>query len=123
MTHTDFEFPTELSIELAEAAVKYLYEETWDAEEDAFSVYKDYSGRGMYGKTCIGFNIQDNSVTLGNISTAIVNAAIDLYWDDWVDHQLTPTSYDVQDVQQFMESARRLVPKRQDNLGLGMIYY
>ena len=76
----------------------------WEAR-----VYKDYSGRGMYGRTCTGIVTTAPAAIVG---AAIVAAAMDNLLEG-------DSIRDSEDVKELF----CLIPTRSDNLGLDMIYY
>lgn len=78
-----------------EAAADILRESGYEAE-----VREDYSGRGMYGRTCCGIITNASGPMVGySITCAMSDLGIDPF--DWVD----------------------LIPKRWDSMGLQSIYY
>jgi hypothetical protein len=79
---------TTFTVEAAQAAVERLEDEGYEA-----SVYPDYSGRFMYGETCVGIVTSPGaSLALGAALAAVGVAAEDM-------------------------------PRRTDNMALDMIYY
>lgn len=65
------------------------------------SFYPDYSGRGMYGRTCPAIVTDAPSALVGFMVAAVVAGDDETYIEDHTD----------------------LVPTRSDNMGLSMVYY
>jgi len=63
--------------ELAEAIVEALNESGFEAE-----LYEDYSGRGMYGRTCTGVSLEGD---IADALEAVISCA-----DKFVDEDLDP---------------------------------
>lgn len=73
---------------------------------------RSYSGRGMYGKSCLGITVESGQ--LGDIMACIVDACTELGRDADDDHAYPA------DVEKICEALRHM---SQDSLGLGMIIY
>nr|DAV75459.1 MAG TPA: hypothetical protein [Caudoviricetes sp.] len=71
-----------------------------------YEFYPDYSGRGMYGRKCIGISHRD---TTANVITRLAAHLIESVNDDAIDNAIV--------------ILRRLKDARQDSLGLGTITY
>ena len=86
-----------MEMELAEKLVFVLNECGFDA-----SVYENYSGRCMYGKSTPGV---DTEASIGDILTSVI-----MFADEFIDRSNYPLFNDIKKI-------------RSDQLGLGMIYY
>ena len=75
------------------------------------SVRADYSGRGMYGKTCIGVESAYGSVYEGAVKLALMMV---LSGDP---HRQDLSWYEVQDLMNDLPNSRS------DSMGMGMIVY
>lgn len=64
-------------------------------------VFPDYSGRGMYGRTCPAIVTDAPAALVGFMVAAVVAGDDETYVEDHTD----------------------LVPTRSDNMGLSMVYY
>ena len=76
------------------------------AIDDTFNTYS-YSGRGMYGKKCLAFNI-DSSVA-GAVAR-VISSYIDLY-------DLYDIPSDIHDIEYMFKTCE------QDSMGLGTVLY
>jgi hypothetical protein len=84
-------------------------------ENAGYEYQDDYSGRGMYGKTCVGISTDDDlSEVIGNLFRSFS----DIYFDtdgSNVDQEVYQTTFN-----EFCEIIKNT---SSDSLGLGSIYY
>lgn len=90
-----------MNIEFAQSLVEKLSDIGYYAE-----IHKDYSGRGMYGKTCVGIVADPGLGMIIGYCAALVVA-------DQSDDIVDLFSFDV----------RRELPTRSDSMGHQTIYY
>lgn len=98
-----------LTLEIAEKAVDLMEEAGIDA-----SVYEDYevySGRCMYGNTCVGITTGASGAVLGHYITA---AYVELHEGEIESGR---------DAIETIIKAQRYLPKRTDSMGYDTIYY
>jgi hypothetical protein len=74
--------------------------------DEGYEFYPDYSGRGMYGRRCIGISHKD---TAAEMMTRLAAYLLENLNDDVIENAAA--------------ILRRLKDARQDNLGLGTITY
>lgn len=86
---------------------KHALQKLVEAADEDFKV-RSYSGRGMYGKTCLGIDI-DRDTSLGDVFASILEAIAN---DESVVNE-----------DGLIEAAEALRGMRSDNMGLGTIYY
>jgi hypothetical protein len=88
---------------------------TLDANNVKFSLYSNYSGRSMYGDTCLGFVVDskgDCNSLLVNITHQITSQFTDGQMDD--DRMVDSP---IMDLMQYLSNAKI------DNMGRGFIVY
>lgn len=92
--------------EIAEIIVKAAK----DKELDGFSIYENYSGRGMYGKTTTGVNFPNKSSLL----QAVAAASVMICYKTMIDESNVITLSD------FIEELGKI---SQDNMAMDYIIY
>lgn len=108
--------PRVLTRELADAVEEVLQNQGYEAY-----LHAAYSGRGMYGDTCIGFS---GDFSESDLTFAFIEAATEMYWNDYIhDMEVDGIMPGPDDVIEFITEIKEVVPQRRDNLGRGMIYY
>ena len=92
----------------------YLLEVVEDGFEDV-SFRKDYSGRGMYGRNCVGI-----SGSMGDCQAAIAEAIIQA----GIDSQTVQLGSSREETDEFFrQSVRTLLDYNEDSMGRGVILY
>ena len=86
---------------------KHALQKLIEGSDEDFKV-RSYSGRGMFGKRCLGIEV-DREYSLGDVFAAILEAIAN---DDCVLNE--------QGLEEAAEAFRNM---SSDNMGLGMIYY
>lgn len=80
-------------------------------DNDRIRLYKNYSGRAMYGKRCFGFSLDEGVTILGLFA-------------DWLELITNFDFYDSDDVIEGVALVAKLMQAaRTDSLGLGTIVY
>ncbi len=80
---------------------------------------RSYSGRGMYGKTCLGFSVASGVNLLGFAGSVLSGLSDQIYSGEGEDTEYDDDRY-ISCVREFSEMLQNA---RWDNLGLGTIIY
>jgi hypothetical protein len=83
---------------------------TWDHDEE--DIRSAYSGRSMYGRTCLGYEGADVAMFVFHLAVALVRADLEENEDD--------SEPDVASVELML---RQIGEGRTDSMGRGMITY
>ena len=96
--------------ELFELIVEKLEQDGEDA-----TLHEDYSGRGMYGATCLAISGNFSPVSLGIIGA---QAVLDILFEN-----MTQEQRDSCDIEYEFYEGTTLIPTNVDSLGRGIIVY